>query len=422
LNMLKLSFWRLLATLLVVSLVQACGGGAGSSAPAPGGFTVTPGNGQAIVSWTASAGVQYWLMYAPTATPIDISNPPGNHAWATNISSPYVMTGLTNGVTYSFAMNARTDGGKGGAQTASQSVTPHYGGTKWLAGAGAGTSNLRGLAYGTSTADSLNYFLAVGDGGAVYKALDGVSQSITGYAWTPVSTAPALAYKAALNALSKYIAVSASGAIVSSADLSTWTTATSPVSSSLNALAGNGSVVVAVGDGGKVLYSTDALTWTTGTVLPAGFTSKLSGVAYSATVGWVAVGQGGSLLTSTDGVNWTVQTAMATPAGNDLNGVSATSAGVFVAVGNNGTVMRSTNGTSWTAQALTTGAHLYAVSTDSAQFLAAGAGGVLFSSLDGVTWSTITQTAATGDLLSIVGSVSKYMVVGTAGAAISSIN
>ena len=114
LNMLKLSLWRLIATFLIAMVVTACGGGNGGSAAAPTDFKVTPGNGQVTVTWTAQAGVEYWMMYAQTATPIDIKNPPGNHVWATSISSPYVITGLTNGLTYSFAMNARTGGGKGG--------------------------------------------------------------------------------------------------------------------------------------------------------------------------------------------------------------------------------------------------------------------------------------------------------------------
>jgi hypothetical protein len=333
---------------------------------------------------------------------------------------------LTNGVTYSFAINARTDGGKGGPQTASQSLTPHYSGAKWLAGTGTGSSNLRGVAYGTSTADSLGYFLAVGDGGAVYKALDGVSQSISGYAWTSVGTAPSLAYKAAINALSKYIAVGAGGAIVSSTDLLSWTSATSPVTTTgLNALASNGTAVVAVGDAGALIYTTDGSTWTSGAITSGTSSANLYGVAYSYATGmWVAVGAGGALLTSTNGTSWSVGSSGVT---GNLNGITATTGNLLVAVGDNGKIitnstMSTTAGGTWTAQTLSSSAHLYAVSTDSAQFLAAGAGGVLFSSLDGANWTSIAQTATTGDLLAIVGTTSKYMAVGTAGANISSIN
>ena len=416
--MLKLSFWRLMAALLVVSLVSACGGGAGSAAPTPGGFTVTPGNGQAIISWTASPGVQYWLMYAPTATPIDISNPPGNHAWATNISSPYVITGLTNGVTYSFAMNARTDGGKGGAQTASQSVTPGYAGSNWISGTGMAASDLRGVAYGTASDSTINY-VAVGAGGTIYKGLDGVSQSVSGMLWNAVTPVPNVNFNAATYAFGKFIAVGDSGTnnIYTSADMTSWTAASTSVTTRLNGIASNGTTLVTVGDGGRIYYSVDALNWSAASALPGGVTPRLNGVAYSAgTASWVAVGAGGALFTgSADGATWT---AVSNANINDLNGVTATSAGVFVAVGNGGTILTSSGGNSWTAQTL--GSNLNAVSTDSVQFLAVGAAGTVLSSLDGSIWTTIAQTSATGNLKAVVGSTSKYLVVGDAGGNMSS--
>ena len=64
-------------------------------------------------------------MYAATASAINMTSPPGNHAWITsNVTSPLVISGLTNGVTYSFAMDGRISGGPGGAQTPSVSATP----------------------------------------------------------------------------------------------------------------------------------------------------------------------------------------------------------------------------------------------------------------------------------------------------------
>jgi hypothetical protein len=427
LNMMKLSLWRLIATFLLALLVTACGGGNGGSAAAPTDFKATPGNGQVTIAWTAQPGVEYWMMYAQTAMPIDIKNPPSNHVWATNITSPYVISGLTNGLTYSFAMNARTGGGKGGDQSASVSALPRYAGANWIPGTGLAASDWRGVAYGTSTADSLNYFMAVSYGGTVYKALDSVSLSLSGYGWTPVSAAPSLTYKAAINAFSKYIAVGAvgvSGKIVSSADFSSWTTASSPVlTTSLNALASNGTTLVAVGDSGTLIYTVDGSNWMPATISSGSTSLNLYGVAYSATMGWVAVGQSGALLTSSNGINWTVQTPMTLTVGAGLTGVAATYAGVFVAVGDTGQVMRSTDGVSWSATALGSSANLYAVSTDSVQFLAVGASGTVFTgSLDGSTWNQVTPTNAAGDLQAIVGSTSKYMVVGTLGSNISSVN
>ena len=114
-----------ISALFLAAFLAACGGGSGSSAPPPtGGITATAGDGQVTITWVADAGVDYWLMYAATATPIDMKSPPGNHAWFTGVTSPLVIPGLTNGVTYSFAMDGRISGGPGGAQTPSVSATP----------------------------------------------------------------------------------------------------------------------------------------------------------------------------------------------------------------------------------------------------------------------------------------------------------
>jgi hypothetical protein len=114
-----------ITALFLATFLAACGGGGGSAPPPTGGITATAGDGQVTITWVADAGVDYWLMYALTATAIDMKSPPGNHAWITSgVTSPLVITGLANGVTYSFAMNGRTNGGPGGAQTPSVSATP----------------------------------------------------------------------------------------------------------------------------------------------------------------------------------------------------------------------------------------------------------------------------------------------------------
>ncbi len=415
--MLKLSFWRSLAALCLVLVLSACGG-AGGSAAAPSGFMVTPGNGQVTITWQATAGVDYWLTYAATATPIDMKNPPVGHVWATNITSPYVITGLTNGQAYSFAMNGRTSGGPGGPQTVSQTVTPRYAGASWSAGSTAVTSgtDLRGLAYGTvtdTTGSSANY-VAVGNGGKVYKSTDSV-------AWTAVTPVTTLTtdFKSATYAFGKFIAVGSNqGAnnILSSTDLLTWTAATvaPAITTGINAVASNGVTVVAVGDNGTAYFTTTGSNWTAATATHA-LGINLLGVAYSSSNGlWVAVGQNGTVITSSDGDSWTSQTSNA--GANALNAVTVTSANGFVAVGNNGTVIKSGDGLVWALQSLGgTTPHLYAVSTDSAQFLAVGQLGAAFTSTDGSTWSPVTTGITAADLYAILGGSSAYLVVGANG-------
>lgn len=122
----SLTSLRLKITALFLAAFLAACGGSGSSAPPPtGGITATAGDGQVTITWTADAGVDYWLMYAATASAINMKSPPGNHVWITsNVTSPLVISGLTNGVTYSFAMDGRISGGPGGSQTPSVSATP----------------------------------------------------------------------------------------------------------------------------------------------------------------------------------------------------------------------------------------------------------------------------------------------------------
>jgi hypothetical protein len=423
------SLWRNIAAVLLVLLLASCGGAGGSAQAPAGGITLTPGNGQVTVTWTADPGVEYWLMYAPTTAALDINNPPNGHLWVApqgGITSPYVVTGLTNGTTYAFAMNGRTGGGKGGAQTPSQSVVPVSAATHWIAGTGPTAAQvLRGTSYGASTADSLNYFVAVGDSGVIYKTQDTVSQGLNGYVWSTVTPSPAIAtdFRAAFHMPGQFVVVGANGAVNNvfhSTDLATWTAATTTISTGLNALASNGTTLVAVGDGGKVYYTTDAITWTAAAGIPAGLTANLYGVAYSSTYGWVAVGQAGTLITSPDLLTWTVRASNAGT--NDLNAVVITSGNIFVAVGNNGTIVKSIDGSNWALQVRTDTSHLYAVNTDSVQFLAVGQGGAAFTSLDGATWTAVANTGTTKDLLSIYGSSTKYMVVGKSGTTASSIN
>jgi hypothetical protein len=413
--MLKLSHWRRIAALCLTLLLAACGGGDnGSSAAPPAGFTVTPGNGSATISWTSSPGVQYWLMYAAGSGPLDIKNPPGGHLWATDISSPYVISGLTNGASYSFAMNSRIGGGPGGAQTASLSVIPRTAGSTWVAGTSA-LGTMRGVAFGTASDSTVNY-VAVGAAGAIYKGLEGVSQGLTGMVWNTVTPVAGINFNAATYAFSKFIAVGANGSnnIYTSADMSTWTAAATSITTPLNAIASNGTTVLAVGDSGTIFSSTDGSNWTART--PITGTPNLYGVTYSAAGYWIVVGANGVIATSTDLATWTTRYNT----GPTLRGVTASSANVFVAVGDGGSFVKSADALTWTAQTAFTAANLNAVSTDSVQFITVGQGGAIFTSADGITWVAATSSSNTSDLMAVVGSASKYVAVGSAGANISS--
>ena len=325
--MLKLSLWYRLAALVLALAVSACGGGSGSSAPAPTGFAVTPGNGNVTITWDSSPGVDYWLMYAATSTPINIKDTSVAHTWVQSVTSPYVLSGLVNGTAYSFAINGRNNGGPGGPQTASITVTPRFAGASWTAGSTSvtGTTDLFGLAYGTASDASVDY-LAVGTGGKIFKGTDGITWNAT----TPLTTVNTN-FKGAVYAFSKFIAVGANASpgtnnILASSDLLTWTSATmasGAITADVNAVASNGvDKVVAVGNGGTAYYSADGSSWTPAAVTNAGG-NNLKSVAYSSSNGqWVAVGQNGTVITSADGSTWAAQTSNA--GSNTLNGVTVT--------------------------------------------------------------------------------------------------
>lgn len=399
-----------LAALFVAVLVSACGG-SGSSAPAPvGGITVKPGDGTATVTWTMDPNVKYWVFYAPS-TSISTSD------WTTklgsvavmNVTSPYVVSGLANGYTYSFTVNGRTGDGPGGPGSPSVSIVPRPAGETWSAPVALGSNTLRSITYGTSSADSLGYYLAVGDAGAAFKSTTGLGFS----AVAMPSTAP---LHAVTYTLSKFIAVGAGGTIVYSPDLATWVTTPSGSTQNLNAVASNGALAVAVGNAGTALRSADGITWTAIT-LPT--TQNLYGISYSTAGVWTAVGAGGTLLSSADGLTW-VAVASGTTADLYAVAVQVYTSYTYVAVGANGTIIRSTDGgATWAAQTSPTTANLLAVSPTTSQFLATGVDGTVLTSPTGVTWTRRTSSTS-ASLNGVIGGLAQYVAVGQGGITVNS--
>lgn len=414
------------AALLVALVVSACGGSGSSAPPPPGGITVQAGDGQATVSWTATPDAKYWIFYAP-ATSIDSRNwlnVPNSKA-ILNTTTPYVVTELTNGTSYSFTLNTRIGEGPGGEGTPSITIVPRLAGATWASmGSNFGGNTIRSIGYGAGGSNDngeiLNYYVAVGDNGTAWRSSDGIT-------WSSIPS-PTSGKLNAISYLGKHITVGAGGFIAYGTDLSTWTQANSQTTSNLNAISNNGVIAIAVGDNGVIRRTGDGGTWTT---IASPTTQHLYGVSYSSNGTWNAVGAQGTLLMSTDGGSTWKATASGTS--NDLHAVVAqantvtttsttTTSYTAVAVGDKGTVLRSTDGgTTWVSQNSGTTANLLTSSSTNQQIVAAGSEGTIIRSPDGLAWtvSTAPTTQTSSTLYAVLyGYLGKIVAAGQNGAGV----
>lgn len=117
---------------LVVTAADAGGESASSTqtsvlpqvpvAGAPTGVSAAAGNAQATVTWTAVAGTSSYNLYYSTTTGVTASS----GTKVTNVTSPYVLSGLTNGTTYYIIVTAVTSGGEAASSQVSTTVNPQY--------------------------------------------------------------------------------------------------------------------------------------------------------------------------------------------------------------------------------------------------------------------------------------------------------
>ena len=406
--------YHLIATAFAILILGGCLGGQfdlGSSANPPTDVKLVAGDSSITVTWTMAPNVEYWIFSAPADT---IST----DGWARLIGaqaaidakSPQVVTGLANGIKYSFTVNGRVDGGPGGVGSTSISAVPRIAGAQWSVGSPL-ANDLRGVAFGA-------LFVAVGANGALYSSPDF-------NAWTPVAWTPQknpLAALPDLNAvnygIAGYLAAGSGGTLLLSSDAITWTAQTSGTANNLYALAtSGGSLLLAAGANGTIISSADGKTWVT---VNSGTTQDLFGLTYG-NGNFVAVGANGTVLTSIDGTTWNAVASNTSTRLNSVSyGVNATTAvATFVAVGDGGTLITSIDGATWTVQTPITSVNLASV-TYGRLFVAVGDKGALFTSTDGSTWQAIVS-GTVNDLKSVARSATNYSAVGMRGTNLSSI-
>lgn len=419
----------------------------GSSAAPPSDFTSVAGDGRAMVTWTASPGVNYWLFTAtdPSLTSFTWTSLPNSRVYQ-SAASPFYMCGLLDGTQYWYAANGRTGGGPGGPSSPTIGATPYLAGSVWSSNApliqNATSPNLFGVGYASLTTCSNNTtsaagsFAAVGANGSIFTTADGTSwtsrpapagftsdlYAVTGYAANLNNPAnPAL----------RWVAVGAGGASIYSTDGAAWAAgrpynSSAPALRSLTQVAGT---FVAVGDAGTILSGTDGISWTTRT---SGTTNNLNGITHGGI--YVAVGDSGTILASADGATWIAKTSGATSNLRQASSIGNT----YVAVGDGGTVATSADGgATWTVQTLTGAPNLTGISANlqhatldstglsftstaiaaNSRFVAVDSAGNAYTSADGVAWSGAIATSATS-LNALVSSGFGYVAAGNSGATV----
>jgi hypothetical protein len=196
----------LLLSLIVLS------GCVGTSAPAaPTGVTANPGNGQVTIAWPAISGAASYNIYYSTASGVT-SGPTTNGTLISGPSSPYTLTGLTNGTTYYFVTTAVDSSGDESAGSTQVSCTPTLPVTatpadsqvsiSWPAVSGAASYNIywstnNNITTGTNTnANVTNVTSPSGivssltDGTPYYFVVTSIINNVESAGSTPVSAVP----------------------------------------------------------------------------------------------------------------------------------------------------------------------------------------------------------------------------------------
>jgi hypothetical protein len=303
---------------------------------------------------------------------------------------------------------------------------------------------------------------------------------VLGTAWTGQSSGTMADLHRVTWSGSRYVAVGASGTIVSSTDGISWTVASSGTTNSLYGITWTGSHFIAVGDQGTVLASPDGMAWTAlnigrtdvtllavvqgGTELvvvggqgtgnganPGSLSSLILSTADEITwterptsmstwafygVAWsgktfVAIGQsstafsGDVIWTSPDGITWSSTTINTSTGMHQLYDLIWTGSN-FVSVGHVYGLL-SSDGTTWQAFGPLSGGNtsfgLYAsgVAYANGNYLAVGdAYGQVETSLDALNWTEATPAPGLGTLYGAAGGNSQFVAVGKAGAVFTS--
>ena len=267
--------------------------------------------------------------------------------------------------------------------------------------------------YDITYSSELGIFIAVGASGTIITSPDGVT-------WTQQTSGVTTVLNKVIfsKKLGIFCIVCDVGTILTSPDGITWTQQTSGVttglydvtySETLGVFCVVGGGVPSIPNENTILTSTDGITWTQQT---SGISTYLNKVTYSKTLCiFISAGYNGKILTSPDGVTWTQQTSGVT---NTLNSIIYSEiSGIFCVVGN-GTVLISYNGMSWNIiYNIFVNLQSVTYSEILGLFCAVGQGGGIVTSPDGITWTKRTTLSATFYDVIYCETLEMFIAVGT---------
>ncbi|HEY3915612.1 MAG TPA: hypothetical protein VGN61_14080 [Verrucomicrobiae bacterium] len=173
--------------------------------------------------------------------------------------------------------------------------------------------------------------------------------------------------------------------LLTSSDGINWETRNSGVTAILNNVTYGGGEFVAVGASGTIISSPTGAAWTG---RYSGASVSLSGAAYGKGQ-FIVVGNAGTILSSTDSASWQGQASTVTQNLNEL----AFGNSIFVAVGQSGTITTSLDGVNWTQQTSGTSANITTIIYNNGLFVAptaASSPSVVLTSYDGIHWQSTT--------------------------------
>lgn len=243
-----------------------------------------------------------------------------------------------------------------------------------------------------------NLYLSIGDSGAILTSANATT-------WTARTSGTVQNFRQQAFGNNLYVAVGFGGTILTSPDGITWTARTSGTTQNLESIVFANNLFVAVGSNGTILTSPDGITWTPRVL---GFITGLQDVTFGNNL-FVTVSNGGHIVTSPDGITWTSRT---NPGGTFLGTTFGNN--LFVAVGLSGRIVTSPDGTNWTQRTSNTADILDSVAFGNNKFVAAGNSGTLLTSTDGITW-TVQSTGTTTGLKFAFHDGNKFVVVGSGG-------